>query len=235
MSKHTAEAGPHSAEDILSFRTTGDWRSRDMRELCEVAETMYGVFLSVAFLGRAVTGPDDPRRAMIDYYDIPLRAFLSEGWPAEQAAAFLRAKYYWPDLRSPRLDFDSGESQLQFLALLERTAYRWMEGSALRVRSISIHSPGLVSFAGLGEPLRQLRELIKDVWFRNRQERELGELQLEAARRALSQIPYAEQVRDPAMADRAVMLLSRGIGRLRGLEDAGKLRDIAESLEESDE
>ncbi|HEV3094828.1 MAG TPA: hypothetical protein VGY30_09970 [Solirubrobacteraceae bacterium] len=30
----------------------------------------------------------------------------------------------------------------------------------------------------LGEPLHQLRELIKDIWFRNRQERIAGELDL---------------------------------------------------------
>jgi hypothetical protein len=30
----------------------------------------------------------------------------------------------------------------------------------------------------LGEPLHQLRELIKDLWFRNRQERIAGELDL---------------------------------------------------------
>jgi len=39
-------------------------------------------------------------------------------------------------------------------------------------------SPGGFSFSGLGEPLRQLRELIKDLWYRNRQERQRGELQI---------------------------------------------------------
>jgi hypothetical protein len=31
---------------------------------------------------------------------------------------------------------------------------------------------------GLGEPFRQVREFIKDLWFRNRQERRHGELDL---------------------------------------------------------
>lgn len=48
----------------------------------------------------------------------------------------------------------------------------------LQVHRIEMASPGGFSFSGLGEPIGQLRELIKDLWFRNRQERERGELQI---------------------------------------------------------
>jgi hypothetical protein len=49
---------------------------------------------------------------------------------------------------------------------------------ALRVKKIEIASPGGFTLEGMGEPLRELRELIKDLCYRNRQEREKGDLEI---------------------------------------------------------
>lgn len=38
--------------------------------------------------------------------------------------------------------------------------------------------PSAFSFKGLGEPLKEFRELIKDLWYRNRQEHDRGEIEL---------------------------------------------------------
>jgi len=46
------------------------------------------------------------------------------------------------------------------------------------VHRIEMASPGGFSFHGLGDPIRQMRELIKDLWYRNRQEQQRGELEL---------------------------------------------------------
>ncbi len=48
----------------------------------------------------------------------------------------------------------------------------------LMIQKIVMESPGGFSLRGIGEPLRQLRELIKDLWYRNRQERERGDLDI---------------------------------------------------------
>jgi|SRR2546425_1429526 len=47
----------------------------------------------------------------------------------------------------------------------------------LRIRYITIASPGAIALDGLGEPLEQVRELIKDLWYRNKSERQMAELQ----------------------------------------------------------
>jgi len=62
--------------------------------------------------------------------------------------------------------------------LLEHDDQFVRAGSELSVHRIEIASPGGFSFAGLGEPIAQLRELIKDLWYRNRQESERGELEI---------------------------------------------------------
>jgi hypothetical protein len=48
----------------------------------------------------------------------------------------------------------------------------------LEIQKIEMASPGGFTLRGLGEPIKQLRELIKDLWYRNRQERERGDLEL---------------------------------------------------------
>jgi hypothetical protein len=50
--------------------------------------------------------------------------------------------------------------------------------SVLQIQKIEIASPGGFTLAGLGEPLREIRELIKDLCYRNRQEREKGDLDI---------------------------------------------------------
>jgi hypothetical protein len=48
----------------------------------------------------------------------------------------------------------------------------------LVIERIQMASPGGFHLKGLGEPIRQLRELMKDMFYRNRQERQRGELAL---------------------------------------------------------
>lgn len=48
----------------------------------------------------------------------------------------------------------------------------------LRIDKIEIASPGGFSLKGLGEAIHQIRELIKDLWYRNNQERKRGELEI---------------------------------------------------------
>ncbi len=52
----------------------------------------------------------------------------------------------------------------------------------LMIHRIQMASPGGFSLKGLGEPLREIREFIKDIWYRNRQEKERGELDIAKAR-----------------------------------------------------
>jgi len=52
----------------------------------------------------------------------------------------------------------------------------------LMIHRIEMASPGGFSLKGLGEPVREIREFIKDFWYRNRQEKERGELELVKAK-----------------------------------------------------
>jgi len=60
--------------------------------------------------------------------------------------------------------------------LLDHSEEVMTPSEQLFVRRIEMASPGGFSFQGLGQPIEQLRELIKDLWYRNRQERQRGDL-----------------------------------------------------------
>jgi hypothetical protein len=209
--------------DFIAFRTKGAFSAHDLRRLTTSVETVYGVFLALDFLGGAASDPTDPRRALIDYYDLQLRSFLTKGWrfqqggPPEAFSRFVRD-------RALRTDFD--REATRFLELLREAPYRWMPEAELRVRTIVMRSPGYISFEGAGDFIKQIRHLIKDISFRNRQEKQAGDIKLAAALRALEALPISSPVRGAEMADNATLLLEAGMDELFQLEEEGKLEQL---------
>lgn len=63
----------------------------------------------------------------------------------------------------------------------------------LSVDAVRYASPGAVSLLGVGEIIEQLRELIKDLWGRNRQEKATRALELEARR---DEVRHGHRMRD---------------------------------------
>ena len=57
-----------------------------------------------------------------------------------------------------------------------------VSGTTLEVVNLQMSSDGVFSFSGLDGIIREVRELIKDFWFRNWREKELYEVRVETAR-----------------------------------------------------
>jgi hypothetical protein len=64
----------------------------------------------------------------------------------------------------------------RFRNLLDNSLYYVKPDDALAVHSLHLHSPALFIFKGDGETLKQIREFIKDFWYRNKQEKEMGRI-----------------------------------------------------------
>jgi len=89
----------------------------------------------------------------------------------------------------------------------------------LVIENIQMASPGSFNLRGLGEPLREIREFIKDIWYRNRQEQELGELQLLKKRLAL----ITQDNVAPAQIQVLAVTIVDGNKELKPLIEEGKL------------
>jgi hypothetical protein len=89
----------------------------------------------------------------------------------------------------------------------------------LVVDNIQMASPGGFSLRGLGEPLREIREFIKDLWYRNRQERERGELDILKEKLAL----ITQNNLAPAQIQILAVTIADGNQNLKALLESGKL------------
>ena len=108
------------------------------------------------------------------------------------------------------------------------------EDERLRVHRIRISSPGGFSFEGLGDIVREFRELVKDIWYRNRQEKHLGDLEIiERSLRIRDQHPEIDLRRLAGRRpDREVIdAVATHTGNLRRLEDRGKIESVPENLD----
>jgi hypothetical protein len=118
--------------------------------------------------------------------------------------------------------------------VFDNLAFYVPEGELLHIRRIEMASPGGVSFQGLGEVVRELRELLKDVWFRNKQERVRGELDILKSYLDITvghpdtPIPLPQYLRDRQyLLERS----TKNIAQLRQLEASGKLEPVASNLD----
>jgi len=128
-----------------------------------------------------------------------------------------------PVMFAERSMVDLAEEKSRFLALLKRGLYRGLPNSQLQVGRVHLNSPGPISFEGLGEPIRELRELVKDVWYRNRQERSRGDLELEILQERIRKLKAAGELPTETSSDRAEMFLASGLKVLSVLERDGKI------------
>ncbi len=91
-----------------------------------------------------------------------------------------------------------------FKYALDTSLYYVNNEDALFVNSLTIGSPGFFDFGGLGEILREIREFYKDFMYRNRQEEESGDIDLDRKRADL-ELQNSEVIRR----------------KIRALEEAG--------------
>jgi hypothetical protein len=125
----------------------------------------------------------------------------------------------------------------------------------MTIASVSMNSPGWFSLEGLGEPVRELRRLIKDLWYANRQASKQGKLEIEAkeTENKIKTLELAEKESDlafkrakqrlelikefTALSEEQQVLMAASvrdnIGVLKRLEDQKLLTAVGESVDQS--
>ena len=104
----------------------------------------------------------------------------------------------------------------------------------LRIDKAKMSSPGGFSFVGLAEIIEQIRELIKDIWYKNKKERIVGNLEIlekylsihknhiEQCEQHLPPIPDAKYLID---------VVESHLSILKELEAKGLLKSIPENMD----
>ncbi len=207
-----AQASTGRAPATISFATDGPWSVRELRDTLDTLEAMYGVFLVFESLP-PVQDAGFMELVVPSFELAEATAFLTLGWQSRWLSdPGLLGHVQWRMITDARP---------RFLDLLRAGVYKRAPSGALVVKRIQIASPGGISLQGLGEPIRELRELIKDFWYRNRQERAMGDIALEAARTRLEQLKAAPY-RNTDGTDNATLLLADGLLQL-ATQDAARM------------
>lgn len=91
-------------------------------------------------------------------------------------------------------------------------------------------SPGGFSFTGLGEIVKEFREFVKDIWYRNSQEKRKGELEIEKSELDLVE-KYLGLRERQASSHELTITVESGVQGLIELERNGKLRPVSEHID----
>jgi hypothetical protein len=188
-SSFTPPVIPFSNEpSVLDFKTQDAWTAYDLGRALTALDSLYSSFLLARHL--AVIANQRLRRAeeqLGRYWEILEREGPHFDMPFHEWSRFLRR--YGPTAAQFLSPFGSVQAQAvdhinQLLPPAEVDYYLsnpseyLSSDDELKLRNIAIASPGGFSLEGLGEPIRELREFIKDMCYRNRQEREKGNLEI---------------------------------------------------------
>ncbi|NMC45241.1 MAG: hypothetical protein GYA52_00265 [Chloroflexi bacterium] len=115
-----------------------------------------------------------------------------------------------------------------------------IESEKLVIKRIAVSSPGLFSFDG-GKIVEQIRELFKDFSWRNKHEKEKAKLENELTRleiiekRLKLRKEYPEYFYDDSKGGIFLAkIISEKLEQLKRLEEKGKLLDIGENIDNSE-
>jgi hypothetical protein len=180
---------PFSTEpDAIEFLTRESWSAYDLSAAMQALDGTYSMFLLARHL--AVISNERNQKLAEDFERFWRHAEMGGPFFEE---FFHEWRRLWRRLGPGALSYfppfapmgGAPQSESNARATAEELDYylshpsEYMPGSQeLVVQKIEMASPGGFSLRGLGEPLRELRELIKDLWYRNRQERQRGELEI---------------------------------------------------------
>ena len=213
--------GPES----FTVRTTGDWTLKDVQDFVGVVDSLFGLILTVE-LARKRVAHESPGRhwghgTLSDYVLGGVRLpEQPDDWASQSAP-------WRSTVGTADLPFGP---EVRYLRYLSDNRHLIAPDLQPRIASWHMGSPGHITIKATGGFLKQVRELIKDLSFRNRQERALGDIEI--ARRHLE---LEQQFLSPPTVDYLATSLLEGAQSYRKLELQGKLlpiTHIATAIEE---
>jgi len=235
-------------ETVLCFRTAGDWTGDDVIKLISSINQMYDVFYSYRIVRGLLREQEKEYMRNLErsemyfrkYLDYPMyeefyhmwRRMLKDSRKYGRANPFMMSGFPFQQL----LSATPTEAQIPLPSSIyeERNLYQ-SEKEKLIIDRIHISSPGGFSFTGIGEIVQQLREFVKDVWFRNNQEKTMGELEI-IEKYLKIQRDNSNSNMPPITAvtvDRKMLgELKKSISQIRSLEQEKKLLPVGEHVDD---
>ena len=238
-----------SKEKVLCFRTAGDWTGDDVIKLVSSVNQMYNVFYSYRVVRNILREQENEYMRWLEksvyffykYLDHPTYEEFYYMW-RRMLKDWIKYGHKVPFM-IPGFPFQlpmpiTGIHIPPPSEIFKEIDLYQNEKEKLIIDRIHIASPGGFSFTGIGEIVQQIRELIKDIWFRNNQEKTKGDLEIIEKYLKLQQ-EYPEYNIPPITSitvDRnMIRKLKSSIEQLRALENEKKLLSVGKHINERPE
>jgi hypothetical protein len=205
--------GPTDLEyDEAVFYTHGDWSCLEASSFLQGIEDLYGVFVALWLAKTRLeqAGVGKYGKSLSDYV---LTHRIEGDDPSGPWSQSLSPQ----PVRSSLGDLPFGP-EARYLRFLFDHRHRFAEGMRPRIAYWHMASPGEIRISGAAAMIRQIREFVKDLSYRNRQERQLGDLEI-----ARKHVELTNSMLTPPATDYMSSVAIEKYEPLRLLEDNHKL------------
>jgi hypothetical protein len=174
-----------TSDTLICFSTQGQWTARDVTSLIGSVSEIYDVFSVYRIAAKIQRSQEEAFLYSLERYEKHLDSPMHFEWYRlwrDLLRDWRKYRYKsaipFPMLPSPFPIPGAGKDIPEQIEILENIELYRDIVEELKIDRIHIASPGGFSFSGLGEIVQQFRELIKDIWYRNKQEKTKGELEI---------------------------------------------------------
>jgi len=233
----------NSNKITLGFQTKGTWTTNDLNLLSTSIGNIYDLFLTKNIYQKAqdsyLENLDHWFHKYEKYMDHPIMYDYYKIWK-ETLRLWRKTKLLYPLPPIPPFNFpgqamlplDKGIPDIKYI--FNNLDFYSNEHERLQIYRIRISSPGGFSFQGIGEILKEIREMVKDLWYRNRQEKAKGELEI--IKRYLDICRENEDINIPPpkyLQKRNILIdeTYKNIKQLKELENQNKLANVGENID----
>ena len=227
---------------IISFSTKGDWVASDVVALVQSTSDIYDALAAFYVSKKLQQRQEEEIKYLLERYEEYFDHHICYKWYRlwrdvlrDYRKQKLKGRLLPPI--TPPFPFvleEEASSIPSHIEILENIELYRDIAAELTVYKIHIASPGGFSFSGIGDIVQQFRELIKDIWYRNSQEKRIGELEIIEKHLAL-----LEKHPDSQLVNETISLVDRKIAKriqskietFRRLEAEGKLLSLPDHVE----
>lgn len=234
-----------NSKNLIGFKTKEIWTLKDLKSFLTSIEDFYNVFSATKIKENIENRKRETYKRMFKDYDHYFHKYLDHPiyfefieFQRRILKDYLSGELkYFPQLQLfPVLPFPKLEEETKLPSLFdiytEISSYQSTE-ELLRIYKINMASPGGLSFKGIGDVIKELREFIKDIWYRNKQEKICGQLEIIDKYLGIQNKYENSNFNLPPASseDEIRKVLNNGVNNLKRLEKENKLSDVGENID----
>lgn len=232
-------------KNLIGFKSNDIWTNYDLQLFVDSVTAIYNVFTSIKIKQKSIEAELSKSRHMLEnyehyfhkYFDHPMYFEFFE-LQRRMIKDYLSGKLKeLPNIQFPPFilptQFKVEAKQPTIYEIYSNIKSYQSNDDLLRIHKIYIASPGGFSFEGVGEVLKELREFIKDIWYRNKQERICGQLEIIDKYLSVKNKYENSNMNLPPVSseDEIKKVLNENVNNLKQLEKENKLMSVAENID----